>query len=330
MAHYTEEQIRQARSIDLFTYLQTYEPTELIHVSGDTWCTREHDSLKVSGATGKWMWWSRGFGGTSALDYLIKVRGMQFPDAMKRLTEGAMAPVFYEAKQAGENAVAERKQLILPDKADSSKAVIRYLTGRGIDGDIVRECIREGLIYESLPYHNAVFVGYDETGNAAYACYRGTSDKRFMGDASGSCKTYSFRVEGTGSRIHVFESAIDLLSFATIMQMKTGRWRAETMVSLGGVYAPSLNRPINKTPAALANALQNHPEVNTVVLHLDNDDAGRGAAEAITRQLSERYVVRNEPSPVGKDINDYLMYIRKRQREWGHSRQLLDGSCPVR
>ena len=42
MAHYTEEQIRQARSIDLFTYLRTYEPTELVHVSGDTWCTREH------------------------------------------------------------------------------------------------------------------------------------------------------------------------------------------------------------------------------------------------------------------------------------------------
>ena len=42
MAFYTEEQIKAARSIDLLTYLQTYEPTELIHVRGDTYCTREH------------------------------------------------------------------------------------------------------------------------------------------------------------------------------------------------------------------------------------------------------------------------------------------------
>ena len=36
MPYYTEEQIRQARSIDLLTYLQTYEPTELVHVSMKT------------------------------------------------------------------------------------------------------------------------------------------------------------------------------------------------------------------------------------------------------------------------------------------------------
>ena len=46
MPYYTEEQIMQARSIDLLTYLQSYEPTELVHVRGDTYCTREYDSLK--------------------------------------------------------------------------------------------------------------------------------------------------------------------------------------------------------------------------------------------------------------------------------------------
>ena len=42
MPYYTEEQIKQARLIDLMTYLQTYEPTELVHVRGNTWCLREH------------------------------------------------------------------------------------------------------------------------------------------------------------------------------------------------------------------------------------------------------------------------------------------------
>ena len=73
MPYVTEKQIRDARQIDLLSYLQMNEPSELVHVSGKTYCTREHDSLKIS--NGKWYWWSRGFGGVSALDYLMKVRG---------------------------------------------------------------------------------------------------------------------------------------------------------------------------------------------------------------------------------------------------------------
>lgn len=45
-------------------------------VAGNVYCTREHDSLKIS--NGKWYWWSRGIGGVSALDYLIKVKEYSF------------------------------------------------------------------------------------------------------------------------------------------------------------------------------------------------------------------------------------------------------------
>ena len=34
--------------MDLLTYLRNYEPQELVHVSGNTYCTREHDSLRIS------------------------------------------------------------------------------------------------------------------------------------------------------------------------------------------------------------------------------------------------------------------------------------------
>ena len=76
MPYVTQEQIERARQMDLLTYLQTYEPDELVHFSGDVYTTRTHDSLKIS--NGKWCWWSRDIGGRSALDYLIKVRGMAF------------------------------------------------------------------------------------------------------------------------------------------------------------------------------------------------------------------------------------------------------------
>lgn len=308
MPYYSEEQIKKARSIDLLTYLQTYEPTELVHVRGNTYCTREHDSLKIS--NGKWMWWSRGFGGNSALDYLIRVKGMQFMDAMKILTkEGADLHISDTEMCRKLNNDGERK-LLLPEKSELSSKVMWYLTGRGIDIDIVKECLDEGLLYESLPYHNCIFVGFDENDKEAYAFFRASNDgERLMGEAAGSDKRYSFRIDRDCSTIHVFESAIDLLSYATIIKMKTGNWRAETMVSLGGVYATSPNKPISKIPAALGNALQNHPEVKIIALHLDNDNAGRAAALSITEQLKDRYEIRNEPPPAGKDCNDYLMHV---------------------
>ena len=65
------ELIIQAKQMDLLTYLRNYEPYELVKFSGNTYCTRTHESLKIS--NGKWIWWSRGIGGRSAFDYLIKV-----------------------------------------------------------------------------------------------------------------------------------------------------------------------------------------------------------------------------------------------------------------
>ena len=68
--------------MDLLTYLKNYEPSELVHFGGSTYCTRTHDSLKIS--NGKWCWFSRGIGGKTALDYLIKVREIPFTEAVAR------------------------------------------------------------------------------------------------------------------------------------------------------------------------------------------------------------------------------------------------------
>ena len=324
MAYYTEEQIRQARSIDLLTYLQTYEPTELIHVRGDTYCTREHDSLKIS--NGKWMWWSRGFGGTSALDYLVKVKGMQFTDAMKILIDNSEDFQNVTPKICSkDNRNAERK-LLLPEKSETNREVIKYLTGRGIDRDLIDACIHRGVLFESLPYHNCVFVGFDEHGIAKYASYRSTNELRLMGEAAGSDKRYSFRTNADGRNLHVFESAIDLLSYMTVIHEQTGRWIADPMISLGGVYAPGSDKTICKLPVALENMLQNHPEVETISLHLDNDFAGRSATENISLQLRCNYKTIDEPPPVGKDYNDYLMALcqQGRSRKMGAARY----DCP--
>lgn len=155
--------IEQARQMDLLSYLQRYEPDNLKHVARNVYCTREHDSLKIS--NGKWYWWSRGFGGVSALDYLIKVKEYSFVEAVEALagiTESWSPPPVSAPKE-------EPKVLLLPPRNKNCDQVTQYLFGRGIDFQIIQECIADGTIYESARYHNVVFIGKDESGTPKYA-----------------------------------------------------------------------------------------------------------------------------------------------------------------
>ena len=167
MGYVTREMIDRAKEMDLLTYLQTYEPQELVHFGGSTYCTREHDSLKIS--NGKWCWFSRGIGGRTALDYLIKVREYSFLEAVELLAERAN---IQPPLSASENVPME-KQLLLPRKNQDNQKVIAYLSERGIDNEIIQFCLESGRVYESEFHHNTVFVGMDEKGNPKYAAIRG-------------------------------------------------------------------------------------------------------------------------------------------------------------
>ena len=161
------------------------------------------------------------------------------------------------------------------------------------------------MLYESKDYHNAVFVGYDEGGKPRYASIRGTIGK-YKGEATGSDKHYSFGLtEGrSSSHLHLFESAIDLLSFVSILHMKGQDWNRDAFLSLAGVFQ---SKRQDVLPVALKRYLDQHKEVHMIHLHLDNDEVGRGAAEGIKRSLAGRYSVLDEPPACGKDVNDQLM-----------------------
>ena len=294
--------IEQARQIDLLSYLQRYEPGNLKRVAGNVYCTREHDSLKIS--NGKWYWWSRGFGGFSALDYLMKVREFSFVEAVQTLTGdmGDWKPPPPAVKKD------EPKVLLLPPRNKDSDRVLQYLFGRGIDYAIVQDCIADGTIYESADYHNAVFIGKDESGNPKYAACRGTMGS-FKRDASGSDKRYSFRLlakEPTDA-VHLFEAAIDLLSYATYLKCEGKDYKAENLLSLSGVYQPKKELKESKIPVALTTFLKANPQIKTIFLHLDKDRAGRLCTAALKELLQKDYRIVDEPPPVGKDFNDFLM-----------------------
>ena len=293
--------IEQARQMDLLSYLQRYEPNNLKRVAGNVYCTKEHDSLKIS--NGKWYWWSRGFGGVSALDYLIKVKEYSFVEAVELLT-GITADWKPPPAPAPKD---EPKELLLPPKNKDCNRVTEYLFGRGIDYEIINHCLEQELIIESLPYHNAVFIGYDENKEPKYAAYRATNQSRIMGDCTGSKKQYSFRLtaENTGE-VHLFECAIDLLSYATLMKLEGKDWRQFNLVSLAGVYSPKQKIEDSKVPVTLGRLLEKDKTIRRIVLHLDNDIAGRKATKALQTILKNEYEVVDDPPVCGKDVNDFL------------------------
>ena len=185
--------------------------------------------------------------------------------------------------------------------------VVEYLFGRGIDYEIINECLDKELIIESLPYHNVVFIGYDENKEPKYAAYRATNQSRIMGDCTGSKKQYSFRLtaENTGE-VHLFECAIDLLSYATLLKLDGKDWRQFNLVSLAGVYSPKQKIEDSKVPVTLSRLLEKDKTIRRIVLHLDNDVAGRKATKALQTILPKEYEVVDEPPAYGKDVNDFL------------------------
>lgn len=310
MPYIDPEVVAQARKVDLLSYLQERDPEELVSLGGGTWCTRTHDSLKIS--NGKWYWWSRGIGGRSALDYLIAVREMGFVEAVQEVVGGAACDRAQNPSVPPKRSAAPKpREFRLPAEAGTERA-LAYLRGRGIDAGILEALAAEGAVYGSqrFSHQNVVFVGRDAAGTPRYAAIRSCSGD-FKGEAAGSDKRFSFSVEQAHGpiEVHVFESAVDALSFATLKQMEGRDWRSFALLSLGGISPVRADRDF-KIPDPLTRWLDEHPLCSEVHLHLDSDEPGRAAARAIAERLAPRVPVSIEPPPCGKDINDYLTALR--------------------
>lgn len=302
MTWVSKEEQNKAKQYDLLSYLQQADKENLVKLSGKEYCTKEHSSLKIS--NGMWHWWSRDQAGKTAVDYLIKVKGMSFPDAVKevnRAMEG-IEPSFSlpeSGAKAGRNADKEKRSTLkIPDRDENNEAAIAYLKKRGIKENIINELIEEGLIYQSSPFGNVNFVGFADDGKPGHISFRSTKVDKIRGDSRGSNKAFCFRTECPGAEsVHVFESAIDLLSFASISEMRGLDYKTTNLISLSGTAA-----------IALDSFLKKNPEIKNVILHLDNDDAGKKAAVKITGRLRKNYNVFDRPPLEGKDYNDYLCF----------------------
>lgn len=172
---------------------------------------------------------------------------------------------------------------------------------------------------------NAVFVGYDNNNKPAYAAKRGMYNKTIIVD--GKEKNKSFRQEVTGSSkqhsffmrdlsdksksIHVFEAAIDAMSYATLIDLYSSNYKTKNLLSLGGAASgreSKFNSEDIILPPALQNVLDNKSfNIDTVYIHFDNDKTGQEQAIKLKNKLDKLGVKSQiKLPPSGKDFNDFL------------------------
>lgn len=179
MAHLEEDIIERAKNTDMIALLESEEGFSF---KSSTYGEREfkcieHNSLVVNGNRRRWYWNSRQVGGNNAIDYLVKIRGMNFRDAVLHLVgdreQTAYTPI---RKAVTENvSVSKPVRFVLPEQAHfpdgrrNYSNIIAYLNkGRGIDMNIINTLIASGQIYQGVQYNGLHIVGYNDEGMAFY------------------------------------------------------------------------------------------------------------------------------------------------------------------
>ena len=265
--YYTQDQIDRANQADLVSFLQSQG--EPLKRAGQEFRWKRHDSLTVR--DNKWYRHSQSKGG-GPVDFVMEFFGKSFTEAVELLTgeKGAAAP-------PDRPCPASLSDFRLPPPNSDNQTARNYLTAaRRIDEDVTGFFFARGDIYEDAAHHNAVFVGRDEDEIPRYAHSKGTAGN-FRLDVKGSDKAFNFCYRGEGERLFVFEAPVDLLSFLCLFKKD---WQKQSYLSLGGVGEKALLR-----------FLSDRPNIKTVYLCLDSDQAGNDACSRLAELVPEGYTV---------------------------------------
>ena len=158
-----------------------------------------------------------------------------------------------------------------------------------------------------MPSYFFIFVGYDKD-KPAYA-FKRSIFKNFKLDHAGSNKAFSFNYKNTNSNeLHVFEAAIDLLSYMTLLKIDEMDYTEFNYLSLAGASDKIAAKSEVDIPIALKAYLERNPNIKTIIFHLDNDEVGIGATSKIISILNSKYQCIDEHPISYKDVNEELIH----------------------
>ena len=294
-----DSQIKQAKRVNLIEHLLKHRPDVITRDknSRERYVHPEHDSLVIL---------DRGFmrfatGDTGdQIQFLVNYCGLTFIEAVKELCDSYVKGIktvlsLSERRKEGE----EGKTYFNPPKPadDFYKRVWSYLvTRRGIPSEVVRELIKDKLLYQEIKYGNCVFL----SNSCDYAEIVGVGYTDFKKIEAGSDSNGYWIIDRNNKReettVYVTESAIDAISLYTLLL----RYRPNqhfAVASMGGLKEHTLERIKGEG-------------YKGVVIAVDNDAAGKSFAvknmlKADTLRIPEITSAEGEKI---KDWNDLLKY----------------------
>ena len=284
MNHYTQQQVQAAQHTDLVSFLASRGETTVRKGRDYLW---EKHQVWINGH--EWFSHYENVGG-NAIDFVRRYYGLDFRDAVRELirtdaSECVPVPVSSPPSK-------EKKPLVLPERNPATDRVTAYLTEkRFVSWEIVSVFIDNGTLYESADHHDCVFVGMDENGNPRH-CHKRSTGGDFKQTMPGSEAEFSFHYNGADDSLFVFEAPIDMLAYITLYP---DGWQDHSYVALCSV-----------ADRALTHRLEVNPNLRKVFLCLDNDAAGRTAAERMKESLSERGYEVEILLPTSKDWDEDL------------------------
>ena len=302
--HFTDAQKEQARQTDLVSLLRSQG--EVLKHSGSEYEWRD-GSQKVTIRGNLWYHQYEQVGG-DAIDFVRRYYNKSYAESVEYLLGGQLEAAPNSRNEFVQNNSytpahgTERKtEFKLPKAGDNMRRVYAYLLNRrGIHRDVLNAFVHKGMIYESADYHNAVFVGYDMDGVPRHAHKRGTgSESTYKGNVESCDPRYSFHWTGMDNRLYFFEAPIDMLSFISLHK---DNWRSHSYAAACGVG-----------DQVLFHMMKTNPNINTVYLCLDNDEAGQKANQRISDKLFTQGIPHEILIPTRKDWYENLLFIEQEE-----------------
>lgn len=164
----TEQEIAQAKQMNLYQYMQLCEPDNFKPEGPGQFRHKGHSSLTFA-EDGSWTYFKTKATGRTALNYLIAVEGVSFVEAVREINriQGGVRPSFQPVKAPSPPAEKKpAKEFRLPKPDKNNYAATAYLRKRCIHPNVLTVCKQKKILYQTSfkDHPNCVFVGRDGNG----------------------------------------------------------------------------------------------------------------------------------------------------------------------
>lgn len=269
----------------------------------------DFSSVMINSETNRYKHYSIDRKPRSIIDFVMELDGCDQATAINTLkplidTYNLEVAAIIEKPQTSEKA-KQNTDLVLPQRADTSRNVYAYLTKtRCINKDIVDHFIYNDNLYQD-EHNNCVFVRYDRQGKPTFCSKRGTNThKDFKWEDPNSDYIHCFFIDNGADTLIVNEAIIDTMSIMSIVEDQGRQINDYSYVNLSG--APKWE--------AVNNILAENPLIKNVILACDNDNGGFTAMDSIRKSIAEKFPSVKTTDFLPKTENDWnaqLQFIRK-------------------